>query len=696
MLTRQWIVSVAVVALTNASSAWACGPFFDASVLVSRREVLNGLRRGDIAAEALRLAPATSTKSCVCKDVTQLSMTRRLDLPDGRLYDAGAQAWVASQLDQAQRQFRAVLDLPVSERQGYSVAAAFMLGKLAAPKGHAWFVRARELADAGFADPLCLSTESWGEDGRQALQRQDDAAALHLYAAQLAAGKGDLAIGSMRVVAQGLRVDEARLRKAIHDPLVQQWLAASIYAAPIGMWDETWSREVSLPVLKALGDLPKLEGADRLAAAAWLAGQFALAERFAPKSDTPLGLWVQAKVALRHGYAAKAQQLLIEVESASALAGDLHLRDGARQDLVTLALGEQRYEDAALLALRLGDRAVVAQVVENLLDTDRAVAWVTGAASAQGLPEQVLALPQDLTPGAASPPSWSTVYDSPPTLQWLRHVLGRRLLREGRGVQAEPYFPPVLRARVHAYVAALQKSLQLQGIARAQALYVAAQTLHPDGMPLIGTELGPDWTAVDGEYEDAVEGVYRVPLGGPAAAGDDELVGPLLEGCLRLHNERGKNLAAAGPCLETVDEQRRVAARRPLGLVLDQRFHYRQLKSQMLEQAADLVPPHTQAFAALLCAAAVPVTAHHPERVAHLWRRYVREGALVQSVDIGSYTCPVPLFDRAGRTPPPSLTWRLLRPVKRELRAVWAQMGDWLAGLRQPSPEPDPLPDPEP
>jgi len=674
-----WRLAIAWLLLAVPRAALACGPDFDEGVLDNRDKVLTGLSRGDPFAEATRLLQPTVAVPCLVRDpLAPTAMPPRPDLPDGRLYDLGAIAYRRSDWALAIQRFRSVLALAPAQRRGYSVAAAFMLGRLHAPEGRPWFVQARELARTGYDDPLCLSTASLGEEGRQALHRKDDAAALRLYLEQYGAGE-PLAVSSMRVVARILRLDEARLRRAMHDPVVQQWLAARSYVEGKGYWHE--EGEGDARTLRILAELPVVQGADRLAAGAWMQGDFALAERFAPKSRSALGLWVQAKMAMRHGRKESVRALLEAAVQVAHPKDDLVLR--LRQDLAVLALGEGRYEDAALLGCRIEDRAIVAHVVEQVLPTDVALRFVGRPDIAAAFPVHPTAVVYQKDPAyvlaAVSPPKLAPRDyrngDMPGIgIEWLRYLLGRRLLREGRGREGLPYFPEGLQRRVAGYLQALEDVPRYTGIDRARALRKAAHLLHPDGMFLAGTELAPDWTA----YPRYARG-YGMESRSYPAYHEWETVdwqGPNTEGCRVYLGDAVPDMASAGPCLRTYDEETRVAQHR-----LTVRYHYRVTKSEMLEQAADLVPKHTQAFAALLCEAAQPVFNMGSGRVSKMWGRYVREGALVPGLFTEGLDCPEPDFGRARVTPPPSWWWRTMRPIKREWREISQRSAEWREAL---------------
>ncbi len=676
---RMLLVGVLLAGMATSRPAQACGPFFDPSLLQDRGAVLGGVRWGDNNAELARLLPQQNKNSCKCKLELCTTMPKRPDLVDGRLYELGAQAFAAEDLETAQKHFEAVLALPPAQQKHYAVAAAFMLGRLAAVGGEAQFAKARTLVTQGLDDPLCLATESLGELGRQALADHREVEAFHYYVKQYQEG-GPSAAASLRVFAQLVQANDTLLRTVMRDPLLQQVLAASAYVARGETWDaEIWSQSNMAHMLQILAELPEVKGADRLAAAAWLAGQFAVAEQFAPKSASGLGLMMQAKVALRHGESARVPALLASSARAAEAENDLRTRDAARQDLLALALGDERWSEAAQLAIQIGDRGVLAHLLDQVLDVDAAIALLNSR-EMQALPQVPRPTPTDeqlASQPAQARDDWSTLYrDAPGSQSEWRHLIGRRLLRLGRGVAAEAYFPAKLRPQVHGYIKALQQAEKLDGIDKAQALYRAANLVHPDGMDLLGTELEPDWACVGGSYPTGYGMVIRAPQAENENASLFE--GPRIQGCAMYRDESQATAALAGPCLMTVDEQLRT--HQALPQVGDVRFHYRVVKSQLLEEAADLVPKHTQAFAALLCAAEQPIHYRDDARTHHLYHRYKIEGALVAGLFQGK--CPEPEFERARQTPAPSLLWRTLRPVQREVRN-WVNTIDLMSAPRR-------------
>ena len=105
-----------------------------------------------------------------------------------------------------------------------------------------------------------------------------------------------------------------------------------------GPWDEESSEVVSSSVIEAALRLPTPtagEEIDRLAALAYQAGRYDAAERLTAKTDRPLGLWIRAKLALRHSDREAAVRDWTAALLASQKAGDANdLDDDTRVRLL--------------------------------------------------------------------------------------------------------------------------------------------------------------------------------------------------------------------------------------------------------------------------------------------------------------------------------------------------------------------------
>src|SRR5262249_30318658 len=103
----------------------------------------------------------------------------------------------------------------------------------------------------------------------------------------------------------------------------------------------------------------------------------------------------------------------------------------------------------------------------------------------------------------------------------------------------------------------------------------------------------------------------------------------------------------------------------------DRRFHYRYVAVDEVSRAADLLPPRSQAFAAVLCAATrwMLGTPGAEEQVHNLYARYVQEGPYVPWAANFGRGCPSPNFDDAAL----SHYWRDTRNFLSHYR--------WLVGI---------------
>lgn len=429
--------------------------------------------------------------------------------------------------------------------------------------------------------------------------------------------------------------------------------------------------------------LDHVAGADRLASLAYETGNYGLAAKLVDKSSGPLSEWVRAKLALQRGdlaaanaaYAAAAQafpkagdpQPAIEPGNVPLIAGEHgvlvlargeyvdalgHLYDAAR----TVGGDGNTYDwDNGLGNVGYGNDAVY--VAERVLTVDELKAFVDARAPATPVPAKI--------PGADE-----MYLHRPDIADILRWVLARRLMRVGRYDEALPYFPAAddwrfgsyddngklelrgFRAWASAYAQALRDSRRAwTGIGKAQALYAAAVIARGHGMEILGYQQDPDYADSAGAYQ-----------GGS-----------------------GQTAQSLKQPYVTAGERQRFAASvaRP-----DYRFHYRYIAAAQAAQAADLLPPRSQAFAAVLCMATrwmlqgppdyrdnyagygEPAPQGTPERLRlarAYYARYVQQGAYVAwAADFGE-RCEAPDFDRA----------RALRRTE-EVRAVKHAVRRWM------------------
>ena len=96
---------------------------------------------------------------------------------------------------------------------------------------------------------------------------------------------------------------------------------------------------------------------------------------------------------------------------------------------------------------------------------------------------------------------------------------------------------------------------------------------------------------------------------------------------------------------QKLDRQRRSGARQAALPAQDNRFlHYRWQAVGLAQQAADLLPPKSQAYAAVLCNAASWVIKRDAKTGRALYQRYINTGTRYPWAAKFGYDCPAPDF----------------------------------------------------
>jgi hypothetical protein len=586
--------------------------------------------------------------------------------PAVRLYEAGIIDFHKANSTAAAARFNAILALPGPLREPRVVWATYMLGRIAAESGDiaaaaARFASTRQLVLHGASDPLGLAVASFGEEAKLHYDhansvltgtppppapppqpaypgapippvnptfegytlppenaqtfRDEMAAATALYAQQAARGS-DSGLQSLRIIAQELLAAPERIDAAVPDSLLQRLLVVYALAriddepAQDQGPHDAGTRELGIklnPLLPSLvASIVKFGGqnpadADKLAALSYRVGRYDLAAQLAAKSSSPLAEWVKAKIALQKGDLAAAAVHYAAASKGFPAAHDSLDADNANLvvgETGTLALARGEYVDALaklfpVAATYWGD---VAYIAERVLTVDELKSFVDAkvpAAREGPTPAQYGGTPAD------------------PAAQ-LRNLLARRLMREGRSDEAFAYFTdPKVRAAAQAYAAALHDSKSAWGqVDRAQAFFTAARLARVSGMDILGTEIGPDYYNVGGEYDC----------------------------CIGQDNPKGVYV--------TTGEKTRAAASVAAPNI---RYHYRYIAVDDASRAADLLPARSQAFAAVLCKASgwMMQTPGEGARAKSLYQRYVKNGPRVPWAKTFGRRCPEPDFNRA-------------------------------------------------
>ncbi len=501
-------------------------------------------------------------------------------------YLQGSIRWYQGQTNAAIGAWSALLARPLEERHQRSTWAAFMLGKAYLGQ-RKWaeavthFQLVRRLAREGLADDLGLAASSYGWEARAELDRKNTGRALALYLDQLATGD-DTAMDSLKYVAEhAWDLPAERQAELVRNAPARRVLVAyalSQQATSGGLMSKAC--RAFLAAVEAAG-LPLMEEADRLAWAAYRAGDMTLAGRFlvlAPR-DSVMTQFLESKLLLRQGREQEAMETMARLArllpERTARHGDLPmygedfpvwelcrepLGDRLRGELGVLHLARREFVQALDQLYRGGYWEDAAYVAERVLTSGELQAYVD-----KNCPEEALA------PRASQ--AQRPDGDEPPVAgDGLRYVLGRRLVRAGAYAQARPYLPPELRPVLAAYARhqRVGNDAHASRAQRADALWKAACIARYVGMELMGTEVDPDWTLYQGAYECAVLSGLRARPGWavrvPASAKELELA--------------------------------RQSAPTPYS-----RFHYRAIAHNLAWRAALLMPDESAPTAEVLCTA---------------------------------------------------------------------------------------------
>jgi hypothetical protein len=692
MSNPRFLVAAVTVALGTAV-AIACGPDFPNQLLDNRGGTLSATPFNTFAYEAAHLAPtpkddlkavefdeyqqndamanfaeaeaaglsdeqSAAVKAMRGTDNGDDALAKGAIVPAAvRFYTAGAVDFIKTDQEKAAERFRAVLDLPADDQPARAVWAAFMIGRIEKQAGNAdkaaeAFALTRALALKGAPDGLGLAVASYGEEARLHFDRStalfDDkgalpadadaaltyghelAAAAALYAEQGARGS-DSGVQSLRIIAEQVLEKPERIAATVSDPLVQRLLVAYVLSHDYDVPQQSTQTDPNAPQPAAGPDpllitlveaiekngLDRPAGADRLAALAYEIGRYDLSATLAAKTASPLASWVKAKLALQKGDLAGAAGFYAEaagsfpaVDAATSLENaSAHLLTG-ESGMVALARGE--YVDALdklypVASTYWGD---VAHVAERVLTVDELKTFV----DAKVPQPAAVAGPSDSDASSDDSPNAAAAAAAGSPAGQLRDLLARRLARAGRYDEALAYYQDTaVRGQAAGYAKALKDSeAGKTRVDQARAFFAAAQLARQSGMEVMGTEVAPDYFSTDGSF-------------------DFGYGQPKLEGAFITEREQKRFEASAA--------------------IPDRRFHYRYIAVDEVGRAADLLPPRSQAFAAVLCTATgwMMGTPGADEQVHNLYARYVQEGPYVPWAANFGRDCPEPNFDDAAR-----------------------------------------------
>ena len=550
----------------------------------------------------------------------------------------------------ARQAWEKILNRPAAERQYKSTAAAFMLGRSweseDPKKARAYYRQVRDLAAQGFADPTGLAAAGIGWEARLALRANEFQTAIELYLDQYAAG-GSGAGESLRIaLGRAVNAGPKALAPLALEPktrrLVTAFLISDLHSNHSAASNGDPTTKAWLEAVERAG-VNDVQSAEQFALAAYQADDMPAALRWVKRAgDSPVALWVEAKLFLRAGKVPEATELLsriiesfpledptddtnqTETTFASSLLvsndeGIVSAAHYIRGELGALKLSQHEYSQAYDLLLRGDFSADAAYLADHVLTLDELKTYVD--ANWPAIPPSTNTDDSD-----TNGPSSETALEQ--TTTSVRYLLARRLTRESRGLEARPYYPAEWLPAYDQFMQALGDGWNESFAAdeRAKALAAAAFIARTNGMNLFGTESAPDWHMYDGEFEGGVTEDSRTN-------GEPEILAP------------------------SADELKRASEQKTDP---DLRFHFRYQAAALAWEAAKLMPNNSNETARLLCAAGSWIKYTDPKAADLFYKTLVRR---CRSTAIGAKADEIhwfPDIDEDGN----------LRPARLELLDV--------------------------
>lgn len=544
-------------------------------------------------------------------------------------------------LDKAIPRFQAVLDLSDAAKRPRAVTAAYMLGRSYALHGDAAmaekaFVLTRTLARAGMPDPGGLAVASFGDQARLRRAQGDLASTIGLYAEQAVRGSEE-GIASLKWVAQALYQDQDGMAKVENIPLGQRLLIA--YALEFN--DDGRVREyVYTPGGHPYGNVDngamdrivqiakqwpreKIAYPDRLAALAYRVGDFDFTRTLIDGQNTALAWWLKAKLLVLSHKLTDAEAAYKKAVAMSSTNIDPNGLSPFNQSAACLEMTQlERARAEFIPAMRdqvICDRKAIGVADDNGLTTYLAERVLTTAE----LRDFVVTLPPDPALNA------TRVNDND---SWRLHsALAKRLVREGYYKEAISYANAVYDLRVSNYDSSFDTGLNVS--LKTQRDFIQAYATAYD--------------QVEHGSSAVVRGAAWYQLALLTRVEHDQV----------MDHDSPHNGEKATPNYPGISASELVRLKENYTTPDQEHLRWYIAFDEALKAAA-LMPPRSQAYAAILCHAAhwmnqAPPKAidnHDPIAGLHkAWQLYVKHGAYVLRAKKFGYQCPDPDFETAAK-----------------------------------------------
>lgn len=580
-------------------------------------------------------------------------------------YLEGAAAWIEGRTNEARVAWTSLLAMPASQRRFKTVWAAYMLGRswhdTDPAQAERWYELTRRRAREGCADSAGLAVASLGWQGQLRLRQGDLAGALRHYADQYAAG-GRWAASSLGVVARRvIEAPAAERGRLAGVPLFRQVVTAWVLseAGTVEAWGRGDSPEPSgasegvkdrwLATLEDTG-ISQVSLAEQMAVLAYQAGDWATADRWVALSgDSPAAAWVSAKLRVREGKLGEAARLLSGVverfpvlpDSPERGDGSGGLQPGPSSRGPAPFLDSLRDPEDRLVARKqslgeLGAVRVARREFSGALDALlRAGYWLDAAYVAERVLEleelrrHVEARWPELRGKDAEEESKleNVAGTTRGQRERIRYLLGRRLMRAGRGVEAQAYLPAAWREAAARYLGRVREGADTSRAPRdrARSWMEAAWVARTNGLEILGTEVGPDWAIYDGAFEGS--------LGMDSDEGSD--------------GSRHPRDATLLPV--TAEERRRALDHAPRP---PERFHYRYVAARLAWEAANLLPDQDPETARMLWTGGSWLKVRDPETADLFYKALVRRCRKTELGEAADRWRWFPPLDAEGRPRP--------------------------------------------
>ena len=603
-----------------------------------RREYELGRLSADDAVKVTRMRNSANASEAYAEGV---------GLQEGlRLYTAGAVAFDKYDFTAAQSFFGRASNLPGAD-PAYRVWSEYMLGRTEARLGHAELAEralmaTRQLVIDGAPDPVGLGVASYGAQARLLLTEaggllgeQDFTLgkpgrstllqrAMDLYVQQAATGSTSAA-NSLHILCKEIQHEPA-------DTVVLDGseLARQVFLLYMLEYGGRWNGPANaVDRLKSL--LPRFsttmpDFASQLADAAYRVGDLTLAETYARQSDSAMALWTRAKLALARDQRDQAWDLLqqamhmVKVESEQPSLGPDAIR-ALNRDAGQLAAARGDFE-AALTSFRTAqDWDDAAYIAEQVLTAQELRNYVDGSVN------------EPATAEAQSQWRYSDPPADPQIDLHLRALLGRRLIRTGETYDVAKYFNHHAEAKCTIFDTNVSCNARLL-------------TQFPtDQFDLVTAYIGYQDTVAHARGVKAADALYHMAI---------------LE---RYMPDTLFNREMPSSHIDVPTASRNLTVDTFMGLDEIERVNTsageskidetpRRLVGAHLMQAADDLPPSSQAYAAVLCFGMDWTSAVSEQSANAFYRRYLAAGSPGAWTAHFGNNCPQPDFAEAASSDP--------------------------------------------